>query len=111
MHACDPASAIEKEEIVEARATVVKKKAHTEDYSRQEYNLHRWDNVLKGNPISNRYPLRQYTSRQAFFQTSNKNLCIVEVLRMNYNENFEHMDPYYFSSFHVSQILPVIVKK
>jgi hypothetical protein len=94
MHACDPASAIEKEEIAEARETVGEKGACTEDYSGREYILHGRDDVLKENPISNRQPLRQYTGRQAFFHTFNKNLCSVEVLRMNYNEIFEYMDPY-----------------
>lgn len=67
MHACDSASAREKEEIAEARATVVEKGARAEDYSGREYSLHRRDGVLKENPILNRHLLCQYTGRHALF--------------------------------------------
>jgi hypothetical protein len=60
----------------------------------REHILHELHDVPKENPISNRHPLRQYTGRYVFSEIFNKNLCMVEVLRMNYNEIFEYMHPY-----------------
>jgi hypothetical protein len=60
----------------------------------REHILHGLDDVPKENPILNRHPLRQYTGRHVFSEFFNKNLCMVEVLRMNYNEIFKYMHPY-----------------
>jgi hypothetical protein len=63
-----------------------KERARKRNTNAREHILHGLHDVPKENPISNRHPLRQYTGMYVFSEIFNKNLCMVEVLRMNYNE-------------------------